>query len=93
MNSKHNKYNTKKIKNTKTTATHDIDEHHEEFKKWVKSLSIKELERALTFSFHDNNNCSTNFWIDSGETNSHEYDLLLEMINIQVPLPTPIHPR
>ena len=93
------------VHNSDNTIEHD---HHEEFRQWVKCLSINELERALTFWFVDDNDVSDGrvvhakeadpcFWMDdtngSSGMNSHEYELLLEMINSQAPKPIPIHPR
>lgn len=57
---------------------------HEKFQNWVRSLDRSHLLRAMEFSFQTD---------DSSNSSSHEYDLLLEMIKLQPPPPTPIHPR
>ena len=69
--------------------------HHEQFKQWVLSLSVSDLQKALTFSCLNENDKDSCFWIGGNDNgvHSHEYDLLLQMIQSQAPLPIPIHPR
>lgn len=55
---------------------------HVEFQKWVHSLNRYQLLCAMECSL-----------LDDGYSNSHEYDLLREMVSLQPALPTPIHPR
>jgi DNA polymerase sigma len=50
--------------------------------KWLSSLSDNDLIEHMTFSFQ----------IDKNGI-SHEYNLLVEMLRLQSPPPTPIHPR
>jgi hypothetical protein len=52
----------------------------ENFKQWVFSLEKEELLDAMSFTFQS---------IPGG--GSHDYDLLLEMVRLQSPPPTPIH--
>jgi hypothetical protein len=51
-------------------------------KKWLQTLSEEELLEAMSFSFDRD-----------GSGKSHEYDLLVQMLSLQSPPPTPIHPR
>lgn len=50
--------------------------------KWLSSLSDDDLIQHMTFSFQTDKNGI-----------SHEYELLVEMLRLQSPPPTPIHPR
>ena len=67
--------------------------HHQQFKQWVLSLSISDLQKALTFSCLNENDKDSCFWIGGNGIVSHEYDLLIQLIQNQAPLPIPIHPR
>lgn len=58
---------------------------HAEFQQWVRSLSLSQLLNAMELSFQQD--------ASTGGSSSHEYDLLAEMVRMQSPPPTPIHPR
>ncbi len=64
-------------------------------KEWLSSLSEEDLIRAMTFTFTFTRTCTGNHNRDhkAGTLICHEYDLLVEMLSLQVPPPTPIHPR
>jgi len=51
-------------------------------KSWLRSLSEEQMQEAMSFTF---NNDYTG--------RCHEYDLLMEMLSLQAPPSTPIHPR
>ena len=57
------------------------DSLQQSFKQWISSLDWQELLVALEFEFVCVDDCSV------------EEELLREMIKLQVPPPTPIHPR
>ena len=57
-------------------------EDFEKFQTWLFSLNRSELLNAIQFSFKP-----------SEGAQSHEYELLREMIELQTPTPTPVHPR
>jgi hypothetical protein len=72
----------------------------QELKRWIDSLSIDELQDALHFSFEiDDNDRSNSIASFDGtacnhsSSSSHELDLLQQMVDLQCPSPTPIHPR
>jgi len=54
----------------------------ESMKKWLEQLSEDELVEAMSFSFDSD-----------GTGKCHEYELLKQMVVLQSPPPTPIHPR
>ncbi|CAJ1931824.1 unnamed protein product [Cylindrotheca closterium] len=54
---------------------------HDLFRKWLSSLSKQELLHAMQIEF------------ETSSDGCHEYDLLKEMIALQVPLETPVHPK
>ncbi|KAG7353859.1 nucleotidyltransferase domain containing protein [Nitzschia inconspicua] len=56
-----------------------------DFQAWVLSLKTEELLDAMAFAFQQQ---PSNGYSSSS---SHEYDLLLEMVRLQSPPPTPIH--
>ena len=71
-----------------------------EIKEWISTLSYEQLLCALEFSFdnkHQNHkNDSGNLPTNQRNTShpvSHEFNLIKQMCNLQVPPPTPIHPR
>lgn len=51
-------------------------------KNWIEHLSESEFRDAITFTFEKDDNAK-----------SHEYELLKQMVDLQSPPPTPIHPR
>lgn len=51
-----------------------------QFQQWLQSLSRRELLQAMQFTFQ-------------GTPSSHEYELLSEMVRLESPPPTPVHPR
>jgi hypothetical protein len=53
------------------------------FRRWLFSLSQQELLDSMQFTFHNS----------PGTNECHEYDLLMEMVRLQLPLQTPVHPR
>ena len=65
------------------------------FRRWVTSLSLDELLDAMAFSFQPDPapRGSSREACNSGMANSHEYELLLSMVKLQPPPPTPVHPR
>lgn len=73
------------------------------FKRWVVSLNREELLDAMAFTFQpDSNNSKSSMTtpiegsVDSSisaRVNSHEYELLLSMVQLQPSPPTPVHPR
>jgi len=62
---------------------------HDGFKRWVTSLSREELLDAMAFTFRPD----TNSRALSSSVKSHEYFLLCQMVELQPPPPTPVHPR
>lgn len=56
----------------------------ESMKIWLEKLSENELVEAMTFSFDSDSD---------GTGKCHEYELFRQMIALQSPPPTPIHPR
>jgi hypothetical protein len=56
----------------------------QEFQKWVHGLSWKQLLVSMEFAFSPDN---------TNNSSSQELELLKEMIHLQAPSPTPIHPR
>jgi hypothetical protein len=72
------------------------------FRLWVRSLSWSELQQAMTFCVRNNHFGDPSF-VKSSARNSgaapnlvssrDELDLLEHMVQLQMPLPTPIHPR
>jgi len=53
-----------------------------ELKQWVTSLTCQQLADALHFTF-----------VRHEDGTLHEYDLLQQMVDLECPPPTPIHPR
>jgi DNA polymerase sigma len=47
----------------------------------------------MAFCFHPNHSASTTAATTAAAATSHEYDLLLDMVRLQSPPPTPVHPR
>jgi len=60
----------------------------DQMRDWIHSLTSEELKEAMCFTFKSDDEDS-----NSNKQSSHEYDLLIEMLNNQCPPPTPIHPR
>lgn len=56
------------------------------FKRWLAELSWEELQNAMTFSLETNT-------LSNQSPHQLERDLLREMVRLQVPPSTPIHPR
>ena len=86
---------------------HDC-ESFADFKRWVISLNREELLDAMAFTFQPDSNSpkSSSMMatipirgsLDSSaaaaaRVNSHEYELLLSMVQLQPSPPTPVHPR
>lgn len=68
----------------------DCDEQElVELKRWIRSLSYDDLTRAMEFAFHSEGNCDG----DGRGSSCEEYELVEQMISMQPPPPTPIHPR
>jgi predicted house-cleaning noncanonical NTP pyrophosphatase (MazG superfamily) len=73
------------------------------FKQWVLSLNREELLDAMAFTFQpDSTNSKSSTTTPTYSSlhasahsgvKSHEYDLLLSMVQLQPPPPTPVHPR
>ena len=87
------------------TRKHDC-ESFAGFKRWVISLNREELLDAMAFTFQPDSNSSKPSMattpiggsLDSStataaRVNSHEYELLLSMVQLQPSPPTPVHPR
>jgi len=75
------------------------EKEHVAFRRWLRSLSRSQLLNAMEFSFILDEDSpqsgvggSTSSVVGSSNS-SHEYDLLVEMVKLQSPPPTPIHPR
>eukprot|EP00978_Attheya_sp_CCMP212_P015391 scaffold39755_cov52-Attheya_sp.AAC.2 len=82
------------------------DEEISAVKAWIATLSKDELLHAMAFVFQSDNSDSSN-GAESGRSSasrsvirgsglkqlSHEYDLLCQMVDLQSPPSTPIHPR
>lgn len=62
----------------------------EDFQSWVVSLTIDEFVKAVTFPYYYDNNSFSGSDFQQCE---HQFELLKQMVDLQVPLPTPIHPR
>ena len=60
-------------------AQQHMQDEFPRFRRWLFSLDRDELLNAMRFSF-------------AGGVESHEYDLLVEMVQLQSPPPTPVHP-
>lgn len=66
----------------KKDQSHSNQDKTSSILKWLSSLSDDDLIQHMTFSFQKDKNGI-----------SHEYELLVEMLRLQSPPPTPIHPR
>ena len=60
------------------------ESEHAEFIRWLHNLEQSQLLHAMEFSFQKDAQSSNS---------SHEFDLLVEMLQMQSPSPTPVHPR
>jgi hypothetical protein len=58
-------------------------EEFADFRRWLFSLNQTELLSAMEFSFQPS----------MENSGSHEYDILVEMVKLESPPPTPVHPR
>lgn len=56
------------------------------FRRWCMSLTVEELRTALQFPFEQQNGSSR-------KDRNPEFDLMLEMVRLEPPPPTPVHPR
>jgi hypothetical protein len=59
------------------------------FRKWISALTTQELVHAMQCEFIKDDNDDNN----DGETTSHEFTLLQQLVDNQSPPPTPIHPK
>lgn len=75
------------------------------FRHWVRTLDWKDLQNSLAFRVRKGSVNDTSMEI-SKDNNNHfrphhpchrvnrdEYDMIQDMVRLQAPLPTPIHPR
>lgn len=75
---------TKVLTSASTSTSMKDQEEVQEFQEWVHSLSWEQLLVSMEFAFSPDM---------SDSSSSQELELLKEMILLQAPPPTPIHPR
>ena len=75
------------VLNKMSKNNNHYNKEHTEFKRWVSSLDRTQLLNAMSFAFQEDGPSNNNIH------SSHEYELLLEMIRLQAPPSTPIHPQ
>lgn len=71
-------------------------EELDEFRSWLNHLSLDEMLQSMEFILTPDDSIESSLELGSSTISpkqSHEHELLVQMLSLQSPLPTPIHPR